>query len=92
VEHDGRHRHLRFHRHRPARARPSEHARQRRKIDMPVRRIDDVLVDLVRDDERIVLFRQLGDEKQFLAREDFAGWVGGIAEDQRLGFLRKGAA
>ncbi len=57
-----------------------------------MRRIDDVLVDLVGDDEGVVLLRELQDEKQFLAREDLAAGVGRIAEDDGLGPLREGAA
>jgi hypothetical protein len=57
-----------------------------------MRRINDVLVDLVGDDERVVLARQLENEKQFFAGEDFARGIRGIAEYERLWFLREGPA
>ena len=52
-----------------------------------MRRVDDVLVDLVGDDIGIVLFRERRDKFQLLAREHLAAGIGGVAQDHRLGVL-----
>ena len=56
-----------------------EHAGQRGHIDMLVGRIDDVLVDLVSDAVGVVLFAQVGDKSELLARKDLAAGVGRVA-------------
>ena len=72
---------------RRARQRALPHTRQGREVGMLVRRVDDVLVDLVGDDIGIVLFRERRDKFQLLAREHLAAGVGGVAQDHRLGVL-----
>ena len=56
-----------------------------------MRCVDDVLVGLVGDDEGIMLFGEIEDQLQLGPGEDFAGGVGGIADDDGLGPLSKGA-
>ena len=63
---------------------PLPHAGQGGKVDVPVGGIDDVLIYLVGDDIGIVLPGQVGDELQFLAGEDLAAGVGGVAQDQEM--------
>ena len=64
-----------------------EHAGQRGHIDMLVGRIDDVLVDLVGDAVGVVLFAQVGDKGELLARKDLAAGVGRVAQDDCLGIV-----
>ena len=64
-----------------------KHARQGGEADVLVRRIDDVFVHLVGDDEGVVLFGEAADLQEFGAGEDLAGGVGGIAEDDGFGLL-----
>ena len=52
-----------------------------------MRRVDDVLVNLVGDDVGVVLFRERRDEFKLLAREHLAAGVGRVAQDHRLGVL-----
>ena len=72
---------------RRARQRALPHTRQGREVGMLVRRVDDVLVDLVGDDIGIVLFRERRDKFQLLARKHLAAGIGGVAQDHRLGVL-----
>ena len=67
------------------------HAGKRGEVHVPMGSVDDVLVYLVGDHESIDLLRQAGDELELGTGEDAAGRIGRIAEDQRLGFLRKGS-
>ena len=64
-----------------------EHAGQRGHIDMLVGRIDDVLVDLVGDAVGVVLFAEVGDKGELLARKDLAAGVGRVAQDDCLGIV-----
>mgnify|MGYP007042151922 CR=1 FL=1 len=57
---------------------------------MLVRGVDDVLVRLVGDDERVVLLGETQDRQELSAREDLTAGIGGIADDDRLGLLREG--
>ena len=61
------------------------HARQAREVDVLVGRVDDVLVDLVRDDPQVVLLGHLGDRLELGAAEDVAAGVGRVAQDECLG-------
>lgn len=54
---------------------------------MLVGRIDDVLVDLVGDAVGVVLFAQVGDKGELLARKDLAAGVGRVAQDDCLGIV-----
>ena len=54
---------------------------------MPVRRIEDMLVNLVGDNIGIVLLCEVCDYLEFLTGEHLAAGVGGITEYQRLGVL-----
>ena len=63
---------------------PLRHPRQGREIGMPVRREDDVLVHLVGQDPHVELLRQRRQLPQFLASENAATRVRGIAEHERL--------
>ena len=56
---------------------------------MFMRRIDDVLVWLVHDDERIVLFRQRQNFRQLGPGKHLAGRIRRIAHDNGLGLLGK---
>jgi len=51
---------------------------------MLMRLIDDVFIDFIGDDERIVFLSEFGNELQFLAGEDFAGGLDGL---QRMSAL-----
>ena len=64
-----------------------EHAGQRGHIDVLVGRIDDVLVDFIGDAVRVVLFAQVGDKGELLAREDLAAGIGRVAQNDRLGII-----
>ena len=64
-----------------------EHAGQRGHIDVLVGRIDDVLIDFVGDAVDVVLFAQVGDKVELLARKDLAAGVGRVAQDNGLGFV-----
>ena len=64
-----------------------EHARQGGHIDVLVGRIDDVLVYLVGDAVRVVLFAQVGDKGELLARKDLAAGVRRVAQDDGLGVV-----
>ena len=69
---------------------PLPHSRQRGKIGMSVRGIDDVLIDLVGDDIHIVLGGQRRNGLQLFTGKDLAAGIGGIAEHQCLGVLAEG--
>ena len=64
-----------------------EHAGQRGHIDVLVGRIDDVLIDFVGDAVDVVLFAQVGDKGELLARKDLAAGVGRVAQDDGLGVV-----
>ena len=64
-----------------------EHAGQRGHIDVLVGRVDDVLVYLVGDAVGVVLFAEVGDKGELLARKDLATGVGRVAQDDRLGIV-----
>jgi hypothetical protein len=59
---------------------------------VPVRGVEDVLVDLVGNDEGIGLLGEAGDEVELGPGEDAAGGIGRVAQNEGLGFLREGAA
>ena len=59
---------------------------------MSVRRVDDVLVHLVGDDESIVFAGEFAGESQFLLREDLAAGVRRIADDNGPRFLGESTA
>ncbi len=54
---------------------------------MLVGRVDDVLVDLVGDAVGVVLFAEVGDKGELLARKDLAAGVGRVAQDDGLGIV-----
>src|SRR5580700_2177836 len=56
---------------------------------MPVWRVNDVLVYLIRDDEAPGFGSQLSDQKKFIPGENLAGGVGRVADDDCFRFLRK---
>ena len=64
-----------------------EHAGQRGHIDVLVGRVDDVLVYLVGDAVGVVLFAEVGDKGELLARKDLAARVGRVAQDDGLGVV-----
>lgn len=64
-----------------------EHAGQRGHIDVLVGRVDDVLVHLVGDAVGVVLFAEVGDKGELLARKDLAARVGRVAQDDGLGVV-----
>ena len=64
-----------------------EHAGQRGHIDVLVGRVDDVLVYLVGDAVGVVLFAEVGDKGELLARKDLAAGVGRVAQDDGLGVV-----
>ena len=51
----------------------------------PCARIKNVFVDLVGETEGVELATESADEFHFFASENFAGWVVGIADDDRPG-------
>ena len=59
-------------------------------MDMRVRRVDDMLVGLVGDDERVMLLGETQDRQQLGPREDLAARVRRVADDDGLGLLREG--
>ena len=64
-----------------------EHAGQRGHIDVLVGRVDDVLVYLVGNAVGVVLFAEVGDKGELLARKDLAARVGRVAQDDGLGVV-----
>ena len=58
---------------------------ERGERDVFVRGENNVLIGFVGDEKRIMAFGEFQDEKQFLARENLAGGIRGIAENQSLG-------
>ena len=64
-----------------------EHAGQRGHIDMLVGRIDDVLIDFVGNAVGVVLFAEVSDKGELLARKDLATGVGRVAQDDGLGVV-----
>ena len=52
--------------------------------------VDDVLINLVSYDIGVVFLRQGGNDRQLLPGEDPPAGVGGVAENQGLGFLAEG--
>ena len=64
-----------------------EHARQRGHVDVLMGRVDDVLVYFVGDAVGVVLFAQVGDKGELLARKDLAAGVGRVAQDDGLGVV-----
>ena len=64
-----------------------EHAGQRGHIDVLVGRVDDMLVYLVGDAVGVVLFAEVGDKGELLARKDLAARVGRVAQDDCLGVV-----
>ena len=61
-----------------------EHARQRGHVDVLMGCVDDVLVYLVGDAIGVVLFAEVGDKGELLARKDLAAGVGRVAQDDGL--------
>lgn len=59
---------------------------------MLVGRVDDVLVYLVGNAVGVVLFAEVGDKGELLARKDLAAGVGRVAQDDALGSLSRKAA
>src|SRR5579871_6607581 len=51
-----------------------------------------MLIDLVGDGESLEFLTERENEREFLAREDFAGGIVGRVENDRLGAGREGAA
>ena len=64
-----------------------KHAGQRGHIDVLVGCVDDVLVYLVGDAVGVVLFAEVGDKSELLARKDLAAGVGWVAQDDGLGVV-----
>ena len=60
------------------------HARQRREINVSVRRIDNVLVDLVRHDKGVIALHDICNDQQFVHRKNLAARIGGVAQNQCL--------
>ena len=58
---------------------------------MLMRRVDDVLINLVRDDVHIIFLSKPGDVSQFFQGKYLAAGIGRIAEDQGFGPLLKGS-
>ena len=54
---------------------------------MLVRRVNNVLVNLVSDHKHVVFFGEIGNDFQLVIGKHLSAGVGGIAEDQRLGLL-----
>ena len=69
---------------------PLPHAGEGGEIDVPVGRIDDVLIYFVCNDIGVILHSERRDQFQFFMGEHFPAGIGGIAQDQRLGALAKG--
>jgi hypothetical protein len=60
-------------------------------ISASLARVEDVLVDFIREAERVVFAAERGDEFEFVAREDFAGRVVRVADDDGFGALVEAA-
>ncbi|MPN38982.1 hypothetical protein SDC9_186507 [bioreactor metagenome] len=58
---------------------------------MPVRLEHNVLIDLIGDHETIMFFRKPCDQQQLILPEDLAAGIGGVANHDDLGPLRKGS-
>ena len=63
------------------------HIGQAREVDVLIRRVDDVLVDLVGDDKGVILLSEVGDYEELLACEDLAAGIGRVAENESLWLL-----
>lgn len=46
--------------------------------------VDDVLIDLVHDGVDVVFDAEVGDEFEFVIGEDFAAWIGWVADKDGL--------
>ena len=53
-------------------------------MDVPVRCVDDVFIDLVGDDKGIMLFSQTSDLDQLFPGKYLAGWIRGVAHHDGL--------
>ena len=54
---------------------PLPHARQRRKVGVSPGGVDDMLIDLVRDDIDVIFCRETGDDLQFFPGEHLAAGI-----------------
>ena len=76
-------------RERRAHHRALRHPRQRRKIRVPVRRVDDVLVNFVGEHKHVELLREGRDLQQLVPREYPPARIRRIAEHKRLQAARE---